>query len=296
MNDSNLSYFLSLAHTKDLALTAEKLYSTPQSVLRNIHKIENELHVRLFHEDTSSIRLTRAGEEFLDLFSKLEQDLASAKYLFSNHDRGNRLCIGWCDWPGCPAWVTRAIKAFSELHPDIELDARLTTARNMAGLIDDGSVDIAIASRYLTKGLERFFVCQPLCELPLFLLTDAQGPFRCFDFHNTQTLSVPFFTVPVWENSDDMVIQRVNTELIRLGQKPRQVIVLPNWSSVYTEVHFGNGISVSPQCSPISDLDCFLLKPLSRSTTLCAIHSQGNINPAVELFLSFLTQQPEVVL
>ena len=102
MNDTNVSYFLSLARTKDLALTAEKFYSTPQSVLRNIRKIESELQVQLFHEDTSSIHLTHAGEEFLRLFSSLEQDLTAAKYFFSNDRSGSRLCVGWCDWSGCP--------------------------------------------------------------------------------------------------------------------------------------------------------------------------------------------------
>lgn len=296
MNDTNVSYFLSLARTKDLALTAEKFYSTPQSVLRNIRKIESELQVQLFHEDTSSIHLTHAGEEFLRLFSSLEQDLTAAKYSFSNDRSGSRLCVGWCDWSGCPDWITDAIKEYALLHPEIEIDARLTTSRNLISMIDDGSVDVAIASRFLTRGLEHFFDCTPLCELPLYLLVDKDSLFTSFDLSSPQTMAIPFFTVPVWEADDDMVIQRVNDELMRLGRRPKLVVVLPNWSSAYTEVHFGNGIAVSPKCKPLSDLDFFLFKPLERSTTLCAIHSQGNKNPAAAPFLEFLRRRPEVTL
>lgn len=288
MNDSNISCFLSLARTKDLNLTAEKLYSTPRSILRNVQKVEDDLGIRLFHDDYQDIRLTKAGEKFYSLFSALEQDLVAAKYYFSKNTAEKTLCIGWCDWTGRPEWILDAIKSFIAKHPEIQVCTRLSSSQKMLDFIDEGSVDVAIMSKYSARGIRQFSIDIPLCELPLYLIIGECSRFEYFEMSSPQMLAVPHFSVAAWETSDSMVSQCIDSVYMRLGLGPRLTYVLPNWTTVYTEVHMGNGVTISPRNEHLQKYSGFIYKDIPISATLAAVRLQKNKNPAISLFTDHL--------
>lgn len=65
MNTSQIQCFLTIADTLNFARAAEQLHITQPAVTQQLHALEKELGVRLFHRSTHSVRLTDEGMLFL---------------------------------------------------------------------------------------------------------------------------------------------------------------------------------------------------------------------------------------
>ena len=65
MNTVQLSCFLAVAETLNFARAAEQLHVTQPAVTQQIHTLERELGVQLFHRTTRTVRITEEGLAFL---------------------------------------------------------------------------------------------------------------------------------------------------------------------------------------------------------------------------------------
>lgn len=65
MNTFQLSCFLAVAETLNFARAAEQLHVTQPAVTQQIHSLEKELGVTLFHRTTRIVRITGEGLAFL---------------------------------------------------------------------------------------------------------------------------------------------------------------------------------------------------------------------------------------
>ena len=64
MNSTQLECFMQVAENLNFARAAEALHITQPSVTHQIHTLEAELNVKLFHRTTRSVSLTQAGLSF----------------------------------------------------------------------------------------------------------------------------------------------------------------------------------------------------------------------------------------
>ncbi len=64
MNSTQLECFMQVAENLNFARAAEALHITQPSVTHQIHTLEAELNVKLFHRTTRSVSLTQAGLNF----------------------------------------------------------------------------------------------------------------------------------------------------------------------------------------------------------------------------------------
>ena len=64
MNSTQLECFMQVAENLNFARAAEALHITQPSVTHQIHTLETELNVKLFHRTTRSVSLTQAGLSF----------------------------------------------------------------------------------------------------------------------------------------------------------------------------------------------------------------------------------------
>lgn len=66
MNTTQLQCFLAVAETLNFARAAERLNVTQPAVTQQIHALENELNVKLFHRTTRTVELTESGKLFIN--------------------------------------------------------------------------------------------------------------------------------------------------------------------------------------------------------------------------------------
>lgn len=90
MFDGRLETFIKVAEVGSFTKAADDLYITPTAVMKQINALEKELSVSLFGRTNHGLRLTKAGESFLQDARYLLEYLARAVQKVREIDEGER--------------------------------------------------------------------------------------------------------------------------------------------------------------------------------------------------------------
>ncbi len=137
---SALRAFVAVARHLSFTKAARELHVTPAAITHQIHALEEDLGVRLFHRNRRYVTLTRTAEtclpEIAQAFEMLKSAVGNAR---SANDRAV-LTVSVAPAFASKVLLPRLIE-FSELHPDI--DIRVSATTQLADL-SDGDTDVAI--------------------------------------------------------------------------------------------------------------------------------------------------------
>ena len=77
MNTKNLDTFITLTKYNSINAAADALFISSPALQQQINRLESEIGFKLFERGAAGIRLTPAGETFLDGVIKLRSDTES---------------------------------------------------------------------------------------------------------------------------------------------------------------------------------------------------------------------------
>jgi DNA-binding transcriptional LysR family regulator len=145
IENRQLRYFITAAHYLHITQAAEALHIAQPALTRNIHQIEEELGVALFHRAHKRISLTEAGKTFLAEAERTLQQLKQSVVAAQKAARGElgKLVIGFVGTAGLVA-VPKLVSAFHQRYPEPKIvlselePARLETA------LRNGTIDVAL--------------------------------------------------------------------------------------------------------------------------------------------------------
>ncbi|MGW2089777.1 LysR family transcriptional regulator [Streptomyces sp. NPDC001880] len=140
----HLSAFVAVAEELHFGRAAKRLQMAQPPLSQQIRQLEKELGVQLFERNTRSVRLTGAGESFLQPVRTVLDDLDTAVRAAKAAGRGEygRVTIGFAGASSHETLplLTRAVRAAS---PALELVMRGQTYANVAlDRVADGSLDL----------------------------------------------------------------------------------------------------------------------------------------------------------
>lgn len=133
----HLRYFVAVAQELHFGRAAKGLQMAQQPLSRQIRDLEREIGVQLFYRTKRTVRLTEAGQVFLDEAQKTLQQSERAVLLAQQADRGEigRLAIGFTG-AALNSLLPKAVRSFKEQYPKIELRLeRLSTNEQVEALI-----------------------------------------------------------------------------------------------------------------------------------------------------------------
>ena len=144
-----------VAHSGSFSAAAAALSFTQPAVSRQIATLESEAGAQLVERGARGIRLTPAGEllvghadAILDRLAAAEAQLEAVAGL-----QGGRLRVG--AFPTANSTLLPlAIKAFTELHPDIDLRLEEDVSGELLERLGSGDIDIAIVSDHERVSIE----------------------------------------------------------------------------------------------------------------------------------------------
>ena len=283
MNELSITCFLSLVRTREYLLTAQELSITPQALNRKIQQLEKEIGFSLFLKEGHAVQLTIAGKRFYELFDQFEKNLSAASAALSgNKETVLRICF--YKWLGVPDLILERIKQFKTERPGIQIELSQCDHEELYGLIKNEEIDMAIATRFFSRGIEVPFLCNDLYETELNIVMSKQHFQKSQPISPTTLNETAYITTKTFENSVAEIETHVKKECAKIDFVPDIITVQPNIDSVYLDLYMGNGISFLPRTSGFYDIKglSFIPTPLKASVVSITSHHSGNL-PAKQL-------------
>lgn len=117
---ANLLAFEAVARRRSFALAAAELHLTGSAVSHQVARLESHLGVRLFERSAHGVRLSAAGEQYLERVAGALSAIGAATEDLRQGVR-NSLFVH-CAPSLASLWLMPRLSAFAEAHPDISLN------------------------------------------------------------------------------------------------------------------------------------------------------------------------------
>src|SRR4030065_2020875 len=141
----HLETFCRVAALKSFSRAADDLFLTQPTVSGHILSLERSLCLRLFDRTGREIRLTKAGEMFLEYASKIltvRKDLLNALSEFSKGIRGE-LSLGASTIPG-EYLLPRLMGDFKREHPDFVISLKIADTKEIVQYVLQDMVEFGV--------------------------------------------------------------------------------------------------------------------------------------------------------
>jgi DNA-binding transcriptional LysR family regulator len=170
-----LVYFDAVVRHGGFGRAAAALHVAQPAVSVQVRKLEAELGAALLTRTTRRVRLTHAGELFLERARRVLAELDAARADLSGLAGAvlGRVRIGAIQAVD-PFDLSGALAAFHARHPAVELTLRSGPLRTLLTDLDDDRIDLAVAP--VPPGLPERFVAAPLFTDELVLITAPGHP------------------------------------------------------------------------------------------------------------------------
>ncbi|MFC5470648.1 LysR substrate-binding domain-containing protein [Cohnella suwonensis] len=176
MTPQHLKYVLTLAEEKNFSKAAQKLFITQPSLSQFIKNLESQLNVQLFDRSTAPIRLTYAGEIYVDAAHKIQAvqtELDNQLTDLHNLNLGE-LRIGTTPFRAS-CLLPKSIGAFRQKHPRVNIHIVEDKESALESMLSEGNLDMCILAGPLDANL---FHSEPLAEELLYLAVPPNSPFH----------------------------------------------------------------------------------------------------------------------
>ncbi|MFI6894859.1 LysR family transcriptional regulator [Streptomyces sp. NPDC050256] len=239
----HLFAFVAVAEELHFGRAARRLQMAQPPLSQQIRQLEKELGVQLFERNTRSVRLTSAGESFLQPVRTVIEDLDTAVRAAKAAGRGEygRVSIGFAGASSHETLprLTRAVRA---AHPAIELVMTGQTYANVAlARVADGSLDLGFVRLPVTQPGVTFRVIDEeelVCALP------SDHPLAARDRVPLEVLAgEPFVSFPA--NTGSTVRDAMVGACEAAGFNPRVVQEAPDSYTILALVAAGVGVTLT---------------------------------------------------
>lgn len=165
MNTFQLSCFLQVAETLNFARAAEILHVTQPAVTQQIHSLEKELGVQLFHRTTRTVKLTQAGAAFLSDAQQIVSlaERAVRRFAAPEPDTVRTVSIG-CTSAAEQRLLVPALRSVRLAEPTFHPQLRIIPFRHIFRQLEEGGLDAIVTLRQglRPRGVYRELACLPI--------------------------------------------------------------------------------------------------------------------------------------
>ncbi|WP_249998643.1 LysR family transcriptional regulator [Actinoplanes sp. M2I2] len=238
-----LAAFVAVAEELHFGRAARRLQMAQPPLSQLIRQLEKELGVQLFERSTRSVRLTSAGETFLEPARRVLEDVDVAKRAATTAATGEygRVTIGFAG-AASHAALPRLARAVRATHPGLELVMTVQKYANVVlESVADGTVDLGFVRMPVDRpGLRARVIAndQLVCALPI------DHPLAGKDEVDLSDLAYePFVGLPA--NAGSTLRDAMTRTCEEAGFTPQVVQEAPDSNTVLALVSAGVGVTLT---------------------------------------------------
>lgn len=249
MTREDIHAFCAVAKHRNFTRAAEELFLPQPSLSKRIARLEQDIGVQLFSRTRRSVRLTYAGQVFLDecqeLLSHEEEFLADVRH--AGEQMHPALSVGFMGM-GLARKCLPAIHAFRTKNPEVALSLSILEFRQMAAMLSGGRIDLAITGDWGLSADKDIQTSSIFPAARLLLLPEAHPWLRCRE-RDFSALADEDFII-LYEKASRKGYENLSAICASWGFQPRIRKRCASIDEVLFHVQAGQGISILP------DFDC----------------------------------------
>lgn len=239
----HLASFAAVAEELHFGRAAKRLQMAQPPLSQQIRQLERELGVQLFERSTRSVRLTSAGEAFLEPVRTVLEDIDIATRVARSAGRGEygRVTLGFAG-ASSHATLPRLARAVRASHPGVELVMLgQTYAHRALAEVADGSLDLGFVRLPVTQpGVATRVIAEErlVCALPSDHRLARRRRIPVADLADE-----PFVSFPARTGSSlrDVTVRTCEAA----GHNPRIVQEAPDSYTILALVAMGVGVTLT---------------------------------------------------
>lgn len=265
----HLRYFLAVAEQQHVRRAAERLHIAQPALTRQIRQLEEELGCALFDRHPQGMRLTAAGQRFLQEARQILDRVGQAVAATRRVSRGELgvLRLGFLENASWSGPFPQSVLRFRERFPDIVLELTPLLSRIQLLEIQEGGLDGGFC--YLFEPLPKGCEAQPVRQDRVVLAVPSQRGWRGHDNLRLKDLAAESF-IAVHRESAPAYLDTIAARLTEADLAPRIVQEVVDESTLLSLVATGMGVGFvnsanarrkpdSVDLIPIMDLDLPLI-------------------------------------
>lgn len=254
-----IHYILAIKEYGSMAKAAEHLYITQPALSRYIQGLENSIQTPLFIRNGSKLKLTFAGERYIEASQKMDEIYTQLYQQIHdvNHGSSGRIQIGISMFRS-PLILPQIISEFSRLHPNIEIILHEHSAPTLEKMLARNEADIIIVNLPITTPGITY---TEILEEPLLLVAPSNHPF-CKKGIPHSDPNYHWIDINYFANDSFVLLTRnfktrelVNHLLQSISFHPHKLLETGNINTAYLLAAYGFGVSILPE-SLIKDISC----------------------------------------
>jgi DNA-binding transcriptional LysR family regulator len=241
----HLRYFVAVAEELHFGRAALRLHLAQPPLSQQIRRLEEIVGHQLFARTSRAVRLTAAGEVFLDRARRtlrtVQEDLAEARSVGRGEIGSLRVgFIGSSMLTPLPSMLGR----YRRKHPKADLQLREAMSSQIMQSLLDGAVDVGfLRDGGPHPGLES----ETLFSEPFIAVLPASHPLAARKTISAAALrDEPFVFFP--QSAGRVAYDKPISICEEHGFRPRIVQEAPQWLTVMRLVGAGLGVSIAPAC------------------------------------------------
>jgi DNA-binding transcriptional LysR family regulator len=241
----HLRYFVAVAEEGNITRAAERLGIGQPPLSQQIHALERELDVRLFHRTGHGVVPTDAGKALLVDAKRLLDDVEHATLNAQRAGRGEtgHLHLGFTASAAFHPIVRALVREFRNTYPGVGLTLTEGTTAHLLALLDEGRIDLA----FLRPGVHSFagVVLQDIASEPMKAVLPVTHPLAQRTRIALSALAQePFVLIP--RAASPMLHDEIVSACRHAGFEPMPGQQAPQLSTVVSLVAAEFGVSIVP--------------------------------------------------
>lgn len=296
MDIESLHTFIEVEKCRSFTHASDKLYCTQAAISSRIKKLEESLGCSLFERRAKSIVLTQRGELFLpyakqmyNIWTSSREHLTQVKLM--EESELQLACAGSLGTYIVPS----LIYLFRQKYPYVSVVNNVRYTRNVVTAVAESRVHLGIISQTNHVRTDEKYICEPLIEDPLIIVTNPTHPWTQLEGVHLCQLADETLLLPGTSSS------LVNT-LERLGSfslSPDKLVTDGNIETIKRELYKGCGVTVLSEYAVRPELELGVLRRVpildSKRPTkqIYSLRKRGAVQPLiVKKFLEFAAEAP----
>ncbi|MGI9309858.1 MAG: HTH-type transcriptional activator IlvY [Gammaproteobacteria bacterium] len=245
MDTRLLKQFTNLADALHFGRASEASHVSPSALSRSIRQLEEEVGVSLFDRDNRSVRLTHAGERFLDYArdSLTQWDVIRNELMSEAGELHGEVSM-YCSVTASYSFLFELLSAFRRDHPRIEIKLHTGDPEHAIARVLAGEEDIAIGAR--PARLPNSLAFKPIEVSPLVFIA-AKKHAQYAKLSGPVPVASAWAETPMILSESGLARRRVDNWFRELGVQPSIYAQVAGNEAIVSMVSLGFGVGVVPR-------------------------------------------------